>query len=163
MKYSASLSTTAKLVTGIFIFIVFLSSILTFVASDGAPLAMGLITLLALIVVGTYMYSVRGYSLETDTLDVQRPIGAHSTFYSDITSVQVLGPEDTKGLIRTFGNGGLWGFTGHFYNKKLGNIRLYATHIQPSLLVYRSSGKPLLLSPDDAEGMARELESRVSQ
>ncbi len=85
------------------------------------------ILLLPVVILVTWLFSVSAYSIREDSLFVHRPLwkseivlptGAVATEESEITSK----------LWRTAGNGGLFGYTGGFRNKKLGNFRAYATN-----------------------------------
>ena len=52
-------------------------------------------------------------------------------------------------LIRTFGNGGLFGYYGKFYSSKLGNITLYATQSRNRVLIKTIHGTQIMITPDD--------------
>ncbi|MCK5133441.1 MAG: hypothetical protein KAR40_14970 [Candidatus Sabulitectum sp.] len=74
----------------------------------------------------TWLFSVTGYALEDKTLLVKRPLW--------VTTIVLPGgatareePNIREGLLKTFGNGGLFGYTGGFRNRKLGNFKTYAT------------------------------------
>ncbi len=162
MKFSAHLDTSVKLITGLFIFIILLSTVLVVVASDASPIALIISALLISIVLGVYLYRIKGYRLDNDSLDILRPLGAKSYMYTDIKSVRLLEDADMKGLIRTFGNGGVWGYTGHFYNKTLGSIYLYMTQKSPAIMLTLNNSEKIVLSPDDASTFISELNTRLA-
>ena len=73
----------------------------------------------------------------------------------EIKSVQPLSKSDFRGVIRTCGVGGLFGYFGHYYSNKLGSFRLFATSFQNLFLSKLCSGKSVVIScaePDKMEG-----------
>lgn len=73
----------------------------------------------------------------------------------EIKSVQPLSKSDFRGVIRTCGVGGLFGYFGHYYSNKLGSFRLFATSFQNLFLIKLWSGKSVVIScvePDKMEG-----------
>jgi hypothetical protein len=73
----------------------------------------------------------------------------------EIKSVQPLSKSDFRGVIRTCGVGGLFGYFGHYYSNKLGSFRLFATSFQNLFLIELWSGKSVVIScaePDKMEG-----------
>lgn len=91
-------------------------------------------------------FMIRGYSVAGNQLFIHR-LGWAKTFdLSDLTDVDDT-PNAMVGSIRTFGNGGLFGYIGHFSNATLGSYRAYAT--DPARTVVMSFGtKKLVLTPD---------------
>jgi len=100
---------------------------------------------LLVVVAVTYGLSPRGFSLSPDGLRIHRPFGAHVLPYDRIRSARRAQPKELCGL-RTFGSGGMFGFFGWFWNRKLGHYRAYVTHRQDMVLV--EAERPYLLSPD---------------
>ncbi len=162
MFFKATLDRTARLITGFVILIFILNSVLIITASNGSHVSLVFVVLLLGLAVGMYLYSVKGYSVDSDALNIVRPIGNKTYFYSDIRSARRVDREETKGMIRTLGNGGMWGYTGKFYNKTLGSLTLYATRRYPAVLVTLQKGTKLLLTPDDAEGMTEAMQERLA-
>jgi hypothetical protein len=63
-----------------------------------------------------------------------------------VDSASVLPPRYLFGALRTFGNGGLFGYYGWFYKK--GAFRLYATR-RDRLVEVVIDGKRVVVSPDE--------------
>jgi hypothetical protein len=55
-----------------------------------------------------------------------------------------------QGSIRTFGNGGLFGFIGLFRNKKLGRYRAFATD-EKNAVVLRFATHTLVITPEQPQ------------
>lgn len=111
---------------------------------DPKPLALLIMPALFL---GAALFSVRGYVLEPNRLLVKRLLWTTAV---DCTGCKNIyhDPEATRGSIRTFGNGGLFAFTGRFRNKKLGSYRAYLTDHKRAV-VLELAKRILVVSPHD--------------
>ena len=56
-------------------------------------------------------------------------------------------PEAMKGCLRIFGNGGVFSFTGWFWNRRYGFFRVIATNTQ-DMVAMKIGGKTIIVSPD---------------
>src|ERR1700688_2164591 len=104
--------------------LIFVSSIATLIcmgaAISAARSGRPWIALLPLaIVCGGILFTIRGYTVTPDALLVHRLFWATRLPLSGLHSAQVE-PEAMRRSIRTFGNGGLFSFTGWFRNTTLG-------------------------------------------
>jgi len=74
----------------------------------------------------------------------------------DLTGLQRVEryPEGFKGSLRVFGNGGLFSFTGIFWNKKLGRYRLFATDPSRFVAIFLPD-RVVVVSPADPEAFIR--------
>lgn len=77
-------------------------------------------------------YSIR---VDTQTIQVKRPFGSITIDADDVRKIVPIAPEDIKKMVRTWGNGGLFGFYGRFYSPRLGNFRLYTCKLSSRHLV----------------------------
>ena len=116
----APLDTMAKVTT---VLMILVAGTIPFVPK----MAMYTIIILPLIIFLTWLFSVTGYTLKENTLIVARPLWT-TTIVLPPGSTARAEPEIRKGLLKTMGNGGLFGYTGGFRNKKLGNFKTYATN-----------------------------------
>lgn len=105
------------------------------------------------IVLAAAVFGPRGYSVVDDELLVHR-LGWATRFRLDPSSSAEWLPNATMGSLRTFGNGGLFGFVGWFRNEILGNYRAFATD-GDRIVVVRSEGTPIVVTPEDPEGFVR--------
>ncbi len=106
------------------------------------------------------LFSVRGYRLENQCLVVRRPGWRTRVPLLDVESVAHQ-PEATKGSIRIFGNGGLFGFTGLFRNQKLGRYRAFATDLTHTVVI-RMPAKTIVVTPGDPDRFVNEI-NRICQ
>jgi len=107
----------------------------------------------ALILIGVwlycYIYAPRSYEMRGDFLIVNFRIG--SKRFGPIVSCQTTKSRVIVGL-RVFGNGGLFGYTGWYWNLRDGLHRSYATHRKKLILLETEAGRKILTSPVDPEG-----------
>jgi hypothetical protein len=142
-----------KIITGL----VTLLAVVLFVA--GAQLA-GVAVLVIVLV--SAVFAPRGYSVSGDELLVHR-LGWATRFPLGPSATAAWLPGATSGSIRTFGNGGLFGFLGKFRNETLGSYRAYVTDGARIVVVRRTDQVTLVVTPDDPERMVRAIEAAVSE
>ena len=73
----------------------------------------------------------------------------------DICRVERLPDDALRFAVRTCGVGGLFGYFGKYYSRKIGSFSLYATRLDNLYLVRRRDGKLIVFScadPDKMEG-----------
>jgi hypothetical protein len=75
--------------------------------------------------------------------------------------VRAAAPDDLKGCIRLFGNGGLFGYYGLFRTSKLGKCSWYVTN-RDNAVVLITSAKTVILSPDDVNGFVATIRTIAS-
>lgn len=153
MKYSASLDKLAKIIT-ITVSLLFASAIILCVSlyfTDRditlfiAPVLLSLIYLLVLI------FKPAGYRISDRTVFINRIVGEKKIVFSSIEHVSIIGKEEVKGTIRTFGVGGLFGYFGKFSNSKFGSMTWYVTRMDSLILITTIDKRNVLISPDDPE------------
>lgn len=74
-------------------------------------------------------------------------------YRDEIKSIERLSKKDFSGVIRTCGVSGLFGYFGHYYSRKLGSFRLFATSFQNLYLVKLWSGKSIVISCAEPDKM----------
>ena len=117
----------------------------------------GVQVLLAGILIVPLVLSVRGYAVRDGQVLVHR-LGWTTGFdLADLRSVEVA-PGIMRGSLMTFGNGGLFGFVGHFRNDDLGAYRAYATK-KENAVVLRLDGGPVVVTPDEPAAFVDAVEA----
>ena len=107
------------------------------------------------LLIGAALCTVRGYSVTPDAILIHRLGWKTQLSRQALESVEYR-PGLLSRSLRTFGNGGLFSFTGWYYNRDLGAFRAYATDSQRSVVLW-IRGKKFVLSPDEPERFVREL------
>jgi hypothetical protein len=163
-SYKASLDTLSKIITG-FVFLLSVFGVVVAIVIKPWYGGLGLIVIPVVILIPTYIYSVKSYQITNEKLIIKRPLSGFDKEIplSKIESVTLPPKEDFKWTVRTAGNGGLFGYTGNFANAKLGNFKLYATNRENRILIIlRENQNKIVLSPDDA-GMAEALQKHLGK
>ncbi len=103
-------------------------------------------------------FTIRGYSVSPDEVLVHRFGWTSRLPLAGLQSVEHV-PDAMKGSIRTFGNGGLFSFTGLFRNRRLGSYRAFATDPHRSV-VLRFPKRTVVVTPGVPEDFVAELAGR---
>ncbi len=172
-QYPMSLSTGVKLVTGLVVLFLCAVPVVAWSRSLGiliggpdgpagpvVQVAARWGTLLApLIALFCWALSPKAIEIEGGELRVLRRAWRAATFpLSRVDGVTVLPAGALRGAVRTFGNGGLFGYYGWYYKK--GPFRLYATRTD-RLVQVGIDGKRIVVSPDDPQRFVDGLLSAV--
>ncbi len=113
--------------------------------------------LLGSILLGTLVFSVRGYSVQGGQIHIHR-LGWTTRFDLEELQDVDMQPGVMNGSIRTFGNGGLFGFTGWYRNSTLGSYRAYATTGENAVVLHTDDG-PVVVTPDDPAAFVEAVEA----
>lgn len=165
MDYKASLDTIAKVMTsGIFILFagIGLSSVNAIWHASGDKTTIlihgSVLVLFVAILLGSWLYAPQSYTLDTTSLTINRPVGKVIINRSSIQEVRLISDGEMKSTVRTFGNGGLFGYYGKYYNTTIGHMTWYLTQSKNRILIVTTEGKKIVISPDDA-GMLEKLKN----
>jgi hypothetical protein len=104
---------------------------------------------------GSALFTIRGYALAPDSLMVHRLFWTTRLPLAGLLSAR-FEPGAMRWSIRICGNGGLFSFTGFFYNKLLGAYRAFVTDPRQTV-VLRYPGRTVLVSPAAPEDFVQDL------
>ena len=93
-----------------------------------------------------------------ESIVVLRRYNSVVIYRDEIKSITPLAKNDMRGVIRTCGVGGLFGYFGHYYSRKLGSFRLFATSFQNLYLIKLWNGKSIVVSCAEPEIMEQFIE-----
>ncbi len=110
-----------------------------------------------LLLVGSALFTVRGYRLEPDRLLVERLLWSTEIGLQGLRGARH-DPEAMKRSLRLFGNGGLFVIAGLFSNKKLGRYRAFATDPKNSV-VLDFGARRIVVTPGTPDSFLRHLKS----
>ena len=79
-----------------------------------------------------------------DTIRIQRIVGSKN--FTNIIRIQRIDRRDLDGMIRTFGNGGFFGYTGYFRSPTFGGFYMMAVNMTELALVTLESGKVYVIN-----------------
>jgi len=105
------------------------------------------------------LFRVWGYDLHSDHIRVRRMFLPVRLPIATVKSAE-RAPEFMSGSVRTFGNGGLFGFYGRFWKPGLGKFHAYVTNPE-NTVVLRSDDRMIALSPDQPHDFVHLLRERL--
>ncbi len=143
---TAPCDTSCRVVTALVFVMTVFFVFLFFSFKEFPPYVMALLPVVLLI---SWGFSVRGYSIEHGTLLIQRPFFSKSIQLGQDLSV-TRDPEAGKGAVKVAGNGGLFGYYGSFRSKRLGSFTVYATDWKFGVVV-KTGGKTFVVTPDEPD------------
>jgi hypothetical protein len=109
----------------------------------------------------TFGFSPRAYSVQDGQLVIYRPF--RNKFYGTegIQTVTIVSKEELKWSMRVFGVGGLFGYFGLFRNSRYGTMIWYATRRDQFVVIERSNGRAIVLTPDDPSSFVSEFNQMI--
>jgi cytochrome c biogenesis factor len=109
----------------------------------------------------TYGFSPKGYSVQDGQLVIYRPF--RNKFYetAGIQTVTIVAKEEMKWSMRVFGVGGLFGYFGLFRNSRFGTMIWYASRRDQFVVIERSNGRAIVLTPDDPSSFVSEFNQMI--
>lgn len=103
-------------------------------------------------------FMIRGYVITDDAILIRRLFWTTRLERAGLKSAESVPGAMSKSL-RTCGNGGAFSFTGWYWSKSLGFYRAFVTDLNRTV-VLRFGSRTVVISPDDPEGFASELNRR---
>jgi hypothetical protein len=104
------------------------------------------------------LLTVRGYSISEDSLLIKRLFWSTEVSLESLKSVEI-DPKAMTGSIKTFGNGGLYSFSGKFRSRKLGSFNAYVTDLK-NCVVLKTADRTVVVSPGNPELFVEVLKNR---
>lgn len=153
MKFKTSVDKLAKVVTAA-ITILFASVILAQLVLLADSLNnTSIMTIFVMVAIYLIVFLFRPISYEiTDSMVlINRPLSDIIIQIKEIKSVEILEVSRLSGAVRLFGVGGLFGYWGKFYNRKIGTMTWYATRRDQAILITTKENKKIVLTPDEPE------------
>lgn len=125
------------------------------------PLSLRIVLLLIPVVLlgGTYLFSVRSYSLTEQAVLINRLIGPVRLPTAEIEAIEKM-PYATDLSIRVMGNGGMFGFNGRFRNNILGPYRAHVTDPANCVVLRLKNKNPIVISPENPGRFVAAVEKR---
>ena len=156
MEFTATWGTPSKIMTAFMALINIIFLIVLFTAYKDEPqFFLFPVVLLFITFVITYLFQPLKYIVESDRIEIVRRFNKFKIAKSDILSVEKLSNDDMGMAWRTFGNGGLFGYTGWFTSRSQGKMRWFVTQRNNYVRITLQNHKVIILSPDDVNGFTQ--------
>lgn len=127
--------------------------------SSSPPLEVVLVWMAVLLLLPvTSLFAVRGYEVVPDAVLIRRPGWTSRVALTGLVGVEA-DSQTFRGVVFRAGNGGVLGFVGWFWSRRLGWFRAWVT--DPARCVrLRFRDRCVVLSPDDPEAFLEALRGR---
>ena len=106
------------------------------------------------------LFIIRRYEINGEFVEIVRVVGRKKFRLDNIASVEA-NPKAMDLSIRTFGNGGMFSFSGFFRNDTLGRYRAFASNKANAVVIQRKQGAPIVISPHDPQDFVDEVTARI--
>lgn len=128
-----------------------ISYAMTTPGADRTPL-IALAAVMLAVLAFTFLLSPQAYTVEPGNLIIQRPGTDVIIPLGTIERMEVGdGWPIFRNAFRRFASGGALGFFGSFWNSTLKGFTAYATRLDQVVILYRSTGGPIVVSPNEIE------------
>lgn len=107
------------------------------------------------LILGSALFTVRSYEIRDGVLWVQRLLWKTRIPIGSLNAVEFR-PGRFGWAIRLFGNGGLYSFSGWYYQKPL-LFRALATRISDAVILKFSDRHPVVVTPNEPEEFAKAI------
>ena len=107
------------------------------------------------ILCGGILFTIRGYTVGPDAILIHRLLWTTRLPLAALQSAQ-FEPNAMKSSLRTFGNGGLFSFTGYFRNSSLGTYRAFVTDPHRTVVLHFSA-RTVVVSPSAPEDFVHHI------
>jgi Bacterial PH domain len=111
--------------------------------------------LLPVIVLGSLPFMIRSYEITDNAILIRRLLWTTRLDCAGLKSAVVI-PQAMRKSLRTCGNGGVFSFTGWYWNKTLGFYRAFVTDLNRTV-VLRFEKRTVVVSPDEPEEFVKEF------
>lgn len=108
-------------------------------------------------ILGLFLYRPSAYMITPYSVVISRPAKDKVIDRKDIAVCRVVSKEEMGLPIRTFGNGGLFGFTGKYFSDRLGKMQWYCTRTDNYVLLQLATGNRLIITPDEPQAFVNAL------
>lgn len=110
-----------------------------------------IITLVGVLIYG-YLYSPIAYSITSNEVIIHRRINTYSIPRTSIHSLYPITEAEMGRVIRLFGNGGVFGYTGIYRSKQQGTMNWFVSQHKNYVVIESNFKKKYVLTPDDVPG-----------
>lgn len=167
-RHFASLDIFSKLITALtFVIIIYLLYQTSISLKMDSPLnandyfMIGLLIFLIGVLLFSFCFMPLSYILKHNNLTINMICFSKNIYYNDIKNVRKISNKESFKIIRSFGNGGIFGYHGFFYIPGIGMSTFWASKRINLVLLVMKSGKRYVITPNDVNRFISQLDKRV--
>ncbi len=113
------------------------------------------------VLLGTFLFSPRGFELTWKGLVIKRPLKSFVIPYNEIVAVERV--RIPRSGIRLFASGGIHGFFGLFRLKGIGRVWMYVTDRNKGILIKTKRGVQYIISPENPDAFLDVLKAMLGK
>ena len=163
-KFPTSLDRTSVIVTWSIVGLAVVLSFISFFAFNNSAnqiarllsIVLGPVLIVAIFIAMFYLKPI-SIVVNEEGIIIDRKIKPVFVNFSDIRTIRIVTEDEMGFPFRTFGDGGIFGYIGLYYNKKLGSMMWYCTKRENYVLIEKTNGKKIIITPDDPGALLNEL------
>ncbi len=161
MRYAARWDRTLRLSTAAAVIVIAALAFLASFVSRGGGGPGGVVSLLAALLLGailaaSWALGPKGFAVERGHVRIDRPLLSIAIPLSEVRSAGRIPDGALRGALRLAGSGGLFGYYGRFWSRRLGSFRTYATRMDGLVQLDTARGR-FILSPDPPDRFVEEV------
>lgn len=170
--FKASLGTTVKITTIVCVLLLSIPSVilmLTFILNlfenkfDKKDVIMPILAIgLFAFLYWVFTERIIGYKILSEGIKIIKGTNSELIKKETILEVKPIAYKDLRFSIRTFGIGGVFGFSGSYTNKKFGDMTWYFTRKDKLVMIVTNTQK-FILSPDKSEDFLKEVQKMIDE
>jgi hypothetical protein len=150
MEYKASTDMPVKVISiGVTILFGFIIYRLLPFQSKSPLVFYGSVVLIAFIYLTSFGLCTWSYQTDGKALIIKAPFYTKTINKSDIQTAESIDTDKLGSVIRTFGNGGLFGYYGWYSSSQIGSFFYYGTQRKNRILIEMKNGEKCVITPDD--------------
>ncbi|NUY80591.1 hypothetical protein HUK80_06770 [Flavobacterium sp. MAH-1] len=163
-KYTASLDLTAKIITVCVAVVLITIAVSVWVApedGEGIRVRIWVTCMMTAILTLGFSFAPTRFALGDEGITIRRFWTDVFIPFDKIKSARKVEKIPSKGLIRTMGSGGFFGYYGYFSNTEFGAMKWYVTHRSNVIMIEVGSEK-VLISPDEEDDFLAVLRQKTN-
>jgi len=113
--------------------------------------------IIVVLMIAMYLFRPRELQIDAIGITVDKMVKPRHIDFSEIISIRKAETGEMAGAIRTFGNGGLFGYTGLYYNRQLGRMRWFCTQRKNYVIIDTKNKKRIIITPDQPDDLLQTI------
>jgi len=155
MDYKASTDMTVKVMSiGVTVLFAFIIYRMAAFQSKSPLMFYGVIGLILAIYLVSFGLCTWSYRVDEKSLVIVAPFYNKTISKQDIQTAELIDKDKLGSVIRTFGNGGLFGYYGWYSSSNIGPFFFYGTQHKNRILIQMKNGEKYIITPDDVSILA---------
>jgi Bacterial PH domain len=154
--FAMTLDSLHRAVTGVVVAMLIGAAAL--VSFSPAPAKGAVLVILVCVTVLSFAFAPCGLEVAETEIRVLRRLAPPVQL--PLSTISGVVPAAGRGM-RVFGSGGFFGSYGLYWQKGLGVYQRYSTRLEPAMMLTRTAGRPIVVTPDEAAAFRNAVLARL--